>query len=76
MEVFTYVYFLLLCDVNVVSTFKAAVYEHVVISPENAGKNFTREEAFTWMLKNLDIFEEQVAKAATEVRFFHSYAKS
>ena len=62
-----YIYLLILCDFNVVSTFKAAVYEHVVISPDNATKTFTRDEAFTWMSKNLDIYEEQVAKAASQV---------
>ena len=38
-----------------------------MISPENARKNFTRDQPFTWMLKNLDIFKEQVAKAATQL---------
>ena len=66
---FRYVCVLILCDINVISTFKAAVYEHVVISPDNATKNFTREEAFTWMSKNLDIYEEQVAKAASQVGY-------
>ena len=47
--------------------FKAAVYEHVVISPTNAEGNFTREEAFTWMSKNLNVFEKQIKTASALV---------
>lgn len=46
--------------------FKAAVYEHVVISPEKASRIFTRDEAFYWMSKNLKVFEEQTAIAAQQ----------
>lgn len=63
---FRCVYVLLFCDVNVGLTFKAAVYEHVVISPDDPLKTFTREEAFKWMLKNLDIYEEQVILASAQ----------
>ena len=64
---FRCVYFLLVFDVNVILTYKAAVYEHVVISPDDPLSNFTRDEAFQWMLKNLDIFEQQVVAAAEQV---------
>lgn len=63
---FRCVYFLLVFDVNVILTYKAAVYEHVVISPDDPLSNFTRDEAFQWMLKNLDIFEQQVVAAAEQ----------
>ena len=63
-------YVLLACGVEVELAFKAAVYEHVVISPDDPLKNYTRDEAFEWMLKNLDIYEEQVARAAKEVSIF------
>jgi hypothetical protein len=46
---------------------KVAVYEHVVISPDNPEAYFTRQEAFQWMSKNLEVFDEQSQKAAKEV---------
>ena len=46
---------------------KVAVYEHVVVSPENPEAYFTRQEAFQWMSKNLNVFVQQTRKAAEQV---------
>ena len=61
----------LLCSFGTVLSLRAAVYEHVVISPDEPWRNFTRDEAFNWMLKNLEIFEEQTATAAQQVSLLH-----
>ncbi|XP_053375141.1 pantetheinase-like [Mercenaria mercenaria] len=45
---------------------KVAVYEHVVISPDDPEAYFTRQEAYQWMLKNLDVFVEQAKDAAKQ----------
>jgi len=47
---------------------KVAVYEHVVISPDNPTGDFTRDEAFDWMLLNLKVIREQSKLAADKVR--------
>lgn len=47
---------------------KVAVYEHVVMSPTPADGNFTREEAFDWMLKNLEVTRQQAQIASEKVR--------
>ena len=60
----------LLYSFGTVLSFRAAVYEHVVISPDEPWRNFTRDEAFDWMLKNLEIFEEQTATAAQQVSLY------
>ncbi|KAL4223985.1 Biotinidase [Mactra antiquata] len=43
---------------------KVAVYEHVVISPDDPENYFPRREAFRWMSKNLDVLARQ-AKIAS-----------
>lgn len=58
--------FFLFFNIIIGLAFKVAVYEHVVISPEEPEGNFTRDEAFAWMLKNLEIYEEQVQEAAAQ----------
>lgn len=45
---------------------KVAVYEHVVISPDNPERNFSRQAAFRWMSKNLAVFEKQIRLAANQ----------
>ncbi|XP_060605524.1 pantetheinase-like isoform X2 [Ruditapes philippinarum] len=45
---------------------KVAVYEHVVISPDDPEALFTRQEAFQWMSKNLNVFVEQARKASEQ----------
>lgn len=46
---------------------KVAVYEHVVMSPTTADGNFTREEAFDWMLRNLEVTRQQAQIASGKV---------
>lgn len=59
---------LLLLVVNSGAAVKVAVYEHVVISPDHPEGQFTREEAYQWMLKNLQVFRAQAKIAADQVR--------
>lgn len=46
---------------------KVAVYEHVVISPDDPEDYFPRREAFRWMSKNLDVLAKQAQNAAIQV---------
>lgn len=48
-------------------SYVAAVYEHRVILNPNPRVPVTRREALIHMQKNLDIYEEQAAKAAQQV---------
>uniref|UniRef100_A0A3B5LN38 Biotinidase n=1 Tax=Xiphophorus couchianus TaxID=32473 RepID=A0A3B5LN38_9TELE len=47
-------------------SYMAAVYEHRVILNPNPRVPVTRREALIHMQKNLDIYEEQAAKAAQQ----------
>ena len=49
-------------------TFGAAVYEHAVIQPWNILFPTSRAHALKNMMKNLDIYQQEVEKAAAEVR--------
>lgn len=48
---------------------KVAVYEHVVVSPDDPEAVFTRLEAFQWMSRNLVVFEEQARAASEQVLY-------
>lgn len=49
------------------SSYVAAVYEHNVILNPNPHVPLSRPEALQHMQKNLDIYEEQAARAAQQV---------
>jgi len=58
---------LLLQAVTTVTCVKVAVYEHVVVSHENATSTFKRDEAFAFMLENLSVLRRQASLAAQQV---------
>jgi hypothetical protein len=64
--------FLLTVGIAIVTStkVKVAVYEHVVISPDHPKAFFTRQEAFQWMSKNLNVFDEQARRASEQVFMF------
>ena len=49
------------------SSYIAAVYEHKVILNSDPGSPVSREAALEHMWKNLDVYEEQAARAAQQV---------
>ena len=59
------------CDKNYakpdMGTYKAAVYEHAVILPEDTIFPVPRKVALENMMKNLDIYRQQAEAAAKEV---------
>lgn len=57
---------------TVANSYVAGVFEHRVILNPDPRVPVTRQEALQHMTKNLDVYEEQAARAAQQVRLYHS----
>uniref|UniRef100_A0A8C3WBS7 Vanin 2 n=1 Tax=Catagonus wagneri TaxID=51154 RepID=A0A8C3WBS7_9CETA len=60
------VFALIVLHVCALDTFKAAVYEHAVILPNNTETPVSREDALLLMNKNIDILERAIKQAAEQ----------
>ena len=71
--------FFILCRVTVHasgSVFKAAVYEHAFVGLKNSTYVPTRKEALQIVMKNMDVYEQQIENAKLEVSYvFYSTDK-
>ena len=56
-------------DTGQLERFKAAVYEHAVIMPENRTVVVNRSQALELMYANLELYAEQVFMAKKQVTF-------
>ncbi|XP_004483695.1 pantetheine hydrolase VNN2 [Dasypus novemcinctus] len=57
---------LIILNVGALGTFKAAVYEHAVILPNQTLRVVSQEDALLLMNKNLDILEAEIKQAAQQ----------
>ena len=64
------VFALITLHVSALGTFKAAVYEHAVMLPNDTKTPVSSDEALFLMNKNIDILEKAIKQAAEQVFFY------
>ena len=64
------VFALIILHVRALDTFKAAVYEHAVILPNDTKTPVSWDDALLLMNKNMDILERAIKQAAEQVIFY------
>ena len=64
------VFALIILHVSALDTFKAAVYEHAVILPDDTKTPVSPDEALLLMNKNIDTLEKAIKQAAEQVFFY------